>query len=70
MRASSVLRVAPRLCGAPSRYFSVKVTTEMIKELRALTGAPMMECKAALSAAEVRDRRLQFGNPPVRGCRV
>jgi hypothetical protein len=36
-----------------SRPLSVKVTTDMIKELRAATGAPMMECKAALADPEV-----------------
>ena len=39
-----------------SRPLSVKVTTDMIKELRAATGAPMMECKAALADPEVRDQ--------------
>lgn len=37
----------------PSRSFAVKVTAEMVKELRAATGAPMMECKTALSDPEV-----------------
>ena len=39
-----------------ARPMSVKVTTDMIKELRAATGAPMMECKAALADPEVRDQ--------------
>lgn len=43
-----------RLAVLPARRpLSVKVTAEMVKELRAATGAPMMECKAALSDPEV-----------------
>jgi hypothetical protein len=52
-RSCLVVTAAFRGAALPRRHFSVKVTTEMIKELRALTGAPMMECKAALSAADV-----------------
>jgi hypothetical protein len=49
-RATTALVPAPcfaRLLSAAAA--KVTVTTDMIKELRASTGAPMMECKAALS---------------------
>ena len=36
-----------------ARMVSAKVTAAQVKELRGATGAPMMECKAALSDADV-----------------
>lgn len=45
--------VAVAWIATPSRTFAVKVTAEMVKELRVATGAPMMECKAALSDPDV-----------------
>ena len=30
----------------------MKITAQMVKELREMTGAPMMDCKKALSATD------------------
>lgn len=53
LRASIIKRSLRTTLQVQPRFLGTKVTASMVKELRTVTGAPMMECKTALANEEV-----------------
>jgi hypothetical protein len=65
MASTAARAVQPSLLRMPMRALATKVDMKLIKQLREMTGAPMADCKSALTeSAEAEDVRFSDHDSP------